>query len=64
MRPIDPTSVSGASSCPACSGKGWLSIRVDTLPIPGWGETLCPACSGNGVTSGPAQPPPKRAEAA
>ena len=52
MRPIDPKIVGGATSCPACSGRGWLPIRLDALPIPGWTEMLCRVCSGNGAATG------------
>jgi len=50
MRRIEGANAGGASSCPACSGKGWLPIRLDALPIPGWTEMLCRVCSGNGET--------------
>jgi hypothetical protein len=45
------TNVSGSTACAVCSGKGWLPIRLDSLPIPGWTEMLCRACSGNGETA-------------
>jgi DnaJ-class molecular chaperone len=47
MRPIDSKSV-GSTSCPACSGRGWLPIRLDALPIPSWSEMLCHVCGGGG----------------
>jgi DnaJ-class molecular chaperone len=62
MRPIDSKSVDGSTSCPACSGKGLLPIRLDALPIPSWTEMPCQVCSGDGAT--PAGPAPERAEAA
>jgi DnaJ-class molecular chaperone len=57
------TDPSGPKACAVCSGKGWLPIRFDSLPIPGWTEMLCPACGGNGETADD-QPLPDSAEAA
>ena len=48
MRRIEGAKAAGATPCPACSGKGWLPIRLDALPIPGWTEMLCRVCSGKG----------------
>jgi DnaJ-class molecular chaperone len=47
----DVTTITKPSTpCPHCSGKGWLPLRLDSLPVAGWIEMLCRDCAGSGTT--------------